>query len=412
MGNGEGIFAAHAERLRSYGLAVLPCDGKVPLVKWKTLTRPLSKATVEKLGTKHPTANIGFIPDLSGLVVVDVDDAAQVAEVEHIFGQTPVRARTSRGMHLYFGARKDQQIAACNLRSLGIEGEVKTGRCNVIAPPSQHPDTGWVYAYEGSGLDALRDIPPFDADKLYKLRPEAATSSGSRKVRDGSRKLWLNDRLCAEVMSCDTFDELLDVARTRNAEIPVRFFGKEPKPDAIVVQVAQAVWAAAERGHLEHRIGGQAAASISRQEWKLLTTADRRRAGDSLLLLTALRFEHTARCRRGETFVLVTEAMARTQYIEGWNWKQYLAPIRILCATGLLLKVKEAWGKKPAEYTLGKGRESSLVTLSPDLGGHPKGHARQKPSGAHNAFRAMQLVSTRRCELLLICVFQHAPHCA
>jgi hypothetical protein len=40
--------------------------------------------------------------------------------------------------------------------------------------------------------------------------------------------VWLNDRLCRDVAFCDSFEDLLDRARTLNEEIPRRFAGCEP----------------------------------------------------------------------------------------------------------------------------------------------------------------------------------------
>src|SRR5258706_15901181 len=98
------VFADHALDMVRRDLAVVPlAQDRTPLAqgfnKW---TRRPGECAVSRWAERHPDANIGLIPGLSNLFVADVDDASQVDEVERLFGKTPLRVRTSRGVHLYY----------------------------------------------------------------------------------------------------------------------------------------------------------------------------------------------------------------------------------------------------------------------------------------------------------------------
>ncbi len=139
-----GVFADAAADLSRRGLCVIPVklvprDGgrfdKKPLVKGFTKFRePPGGRTLKKWARAHPEAQIGVVTgELSGIVVVDVDDRSGVDQALRIFGGTPLIVRTRRGAHLYYRWTGER---CRNLRSEGLEIDVKGQGGFVVAPPS------------------------------------------------------------------------------------------------------------------------------------------------------------------------------------------------------------------------------------------------------------------------------------
>jgi len=215
------IFAAHARQLCSYGLAALPCDGKQPLVSgWNNWTRAPGQRFIERLSKKHPGANIGIVPGLSDLLIVDVDTASHTAEAERLFGPTPFRVRTGRGMHSYYRWKpKDRCAIPGNLRLRGLNVDLKTGRTIVIFPPSLH-DSGVRYAFDdGCNLDMLREVPPPRLDQILKSEQvDRKPLVRHDRIPEGFRAVTLNRWLCREAPFCETFDEVMAIARDINAD--------------------------------------------------------------------------------------------------------------------------------------------------------------------------------------------------
>ena len=92
-------FADAALVLWGYGLALIPLggdDGKVPLVRWKTLRHRPGRPYLESLTSRYSTANIGVLTGLSGVMVVDVDDPEQVDAMLARFGDTTLGGRSPR----------------------------------------------------------------------------------------------------------------------------------------------------------------------------------------------------------------------------------------------------------------------------------------------------------------------------
>jgi hypothetical protein len=348
------IFADNALELRAYGLAVLPCRGKAPRIEhWSRWKRPPSPRAVEQFARQHPDADIGFLPGLSRrpLLIADVDDPDHEREVERLLGPTPFRVVKGRGPHRYY---RDPGCAwlPSNLAALGLKVDLKAGKSIVIAPPSRH-HSGGTYKLDGCRWRDLERLPLPNLDRLQELlrsKPEANAKAG---MRDGSRKQWLNDRLCAHVSFCDGSDDLLDKGRTLNEEIPRQFPGATPLPDEIVVQRVMAVWK--QRDRFDMWFGRKAVAFTRAAELKQLCSMSRK-GSDAHTLLMLLRAEHGARCRRGNTFALVTEAMQRMQVIPGWDWRRYTAAIKLLLDAGFIVQVAPPmWatrGRRPAQYLL------------------------------------------------------------
>jgi hypothetical protein len=356
----DGIFASHALQLRAHGLAVLPIappvndgradDGKKPLIKGFNAWRgPPSVRTVELFAQKYPDANIAVLPGASNLFIADVDSAEQAAEVEELFGRTPLHVRTSRGLHFYYRNARGCDDLPASMRAIGLDVDLKAGNSVVLAPPSRH-HTGAIYRHEGSDWHALKHIPEPDLARVRALlaRKQTASLRGER-FTEGQRGLGLNRLLCKHAAFTETFDELLDVARTINEDF------LPPLDDAEVVKRTRAVWNDVQSGKLERWVGCKAVARITKDEISQLCAADRNGA-DAIALLMTLRAEHGARCRRGETFCIVAEAMQRAQTIPGWHWKRIARARDLLLQVGLIELVSPhtltPGGRLPAQYKL------------------------------------------------------------
>ena len=358
MAGASGIFADHALRLRWHGLAVLPIGfDKRPLInsfnKWRV---PPSVKTVKQLSSKFPNANLAFLPGLSGpkgLYIVDVDDAHQEHEVETLFGTTPVRVLTSRGVHLYY--RNFEGSSSGTLRKNGLNVDLKAGNSIVIAPPSRH-ESGAIYRHgEGSDWSALERLPTPNLEALKRLlrQRQREPFTRQRPVLKGKRHVTLNGTLCAHVWSVDTFDDLLDFARTQNdAYLP-------PNDDAEVVRLARDVWEARQEGRIQ-RYHRRTTGKGTDELLTLCRMAGGVEGSQAFALLTVLTALHSARCRRGETFSISARPMAEAQVIPGFTEFAYRRARNLLLKVGLIELVAEAIPKRQAaQYTLSRCRPAS-----------------------------------------------------
>ena len=357
-----GPFGTHALELMSWQLAVIPISrDRTPAVscfnKW---SRPPAPRTVARWVDVHAALNIAIIPGLSDLWVADADDADAEDAVQELLGPTPLRVQSSRGMHFYY--RKVAGRVPTSLRAHGLNVDLKTGNSLVIAPPSVHT-SGKIYALaEGCDWSAVADLPVPKLDALRRLveKPllRAEVRDDRSGMRDGSRKQWLNDKLCAHAAACDTEADLLDVARTLNEGLADR--GSEPLPDDVVVARTAQVWKDAEAGHLKPWIGRNGVARTDKAEMDSLATLNTKTAADALMLLLRLRIEHSARCLRGDTFTITPKAMSDAEVIPGWKPQRYRTARDLLLRADLLEEVSPfsntRGGRQSAQYRLPEAR--------------------------------------------------------
>lgn len=276
-------------------------------------------------------------------------------------------------MHLYYRDRRGTSDLPPNLAGLGLKVDLKAGNSVVIAPPSRH-ESGAIYRHDGCDWRALDWLPEPNLDRLYAALPSKPLADNAR-VTEGHRGLALNSILCRHAGFCDGFDELLDVARTHNANF------LPPLPDSEVVKRTRQAWRDAQAGKIEPWVGRKAVARTNADEIRRLNIMSRNNGSDAVTLLLLLRAEHGARCRRGETFCLATEAMQQKQTIPGWTSKRYAAARDVLLEAGLVVLASRCRsigsGWLPAQYRLAapedSGGRGSLVALSPEFGGGRRG---------------------------------------
>ncbi|MEO1472486.1 MAG: bifunctional DNA primase/polymerase [Pseudomonadota bacterium] len=351
--DGVAIFGAAAAGMADLGLAVIPVGAdKRPRIggfnHWKAGPGP---ETLERWSERFPNDNIGVLAGLSGLLVADVDEADQVEEVSDLLGPTPLQVRTSRGAHLYYRAPDGRPPAS--LRALGLKADLISGSKYVVAPPSRH-SSGARYEFVDADWSALRDLPEPRTERLEAMLADSRRENAGEGMRQGSRGLHLNDRLCARVGECKSSDELLQCAHELNQQFPEA--GLEPLDDAEVVKRAASVWLDFSEGTREWKSGRVATARLTMEEIRLLA-----RAGSvgcsAQMLLCVLRMMHGARVARGQTFAITPKAMACKQVIPGWTRQRYERARDVLLEAGFLTRIREHstasdGRRRSAQYTL------------------------------------------------------------
>ncbi len=181
------------------------------------------------------------------------------------------------------------------------------------------------------------------------------------QFRDGSRGLGLNDRLVRVAWSFETLDEMIDYARTWNADLSEYAF--EPMDDADVVRRATAVWRDREASKIERWQGRRAVAAVRADETQQLSAASRQGA-NALALLALLRAQHGARAARGETFAISVNPMVRDRVLGGWGARRLRNARNELLAQGYIRCVTKSTcgphGRSAAQYQFGERNATPL----------------------------------------------------
>lgn len=342
---GVNIFAEHAHGLRDAGLAVLPLapSDKEPEIagftKWRG--RPSHKS-ISGWAKKFPDSNIGYLPGLSGLVVVD-DDGGAADRIVETFGETPVKVQSRRGAHYFYRKPRGDMPKVVSLRSYGLNADLKHGHSIVVAPPSVH-ETGHVYGWLGCDADALKSLPVFPVDPLQKLLDsrKAKTQDQLKSeagFRGTSRELQLNDFLLRHVMNVEDVFELIDIAKTWNDDLPDR--GINSLTGDEVMKMVRAIWKDRQSGKLECFHGRRATVKVVMSEMDVLSAHGKEGTTLAFPLLVKLRGEHSGRMARGETFALNQGAMVREQTMPGWTRYDYEKARKVLLAAGFVQIVED-----------------------------------------------------------------------
>lgn len=125
----------------SRGWAFVPLDGKVPTQKeWTDKPR----APLQECERWARVGNVGMrTGSISGVVVIDVDDASILADLN--LPKTVTVETGGGGYHLYFQA-PDQRIGN-SVSKLAKKVDVRGEGGQVVFPGSIHPDTGKMYRW-------------------------------------------------------------------------------------------------------------------------------------------------------------------------------------------------------------------------------------------------------------------------
>ena len=172
------------------GFSVIPLDhpaapvatdpkqvGKVPVEKWEPYQHQLAdEDTLERwFGNSRPR-NIGIITGhVSGVVVVDSDDAEAVAWAQAHLPPTPIRTRTAKGEHWFY---RHPGVPVPNRARVQTEDgrlklDVRGDGGYVVSPGAQHA-SGVRYQVLGDWKTPLEQIPVFD---LAWITPSAKASA-------------------------------------------------------------------------------------------------------------------------------------------------------------------------------------------------------------------------------------------
>jgi hypothetical protein len=162
---------AEIERYDSLGLKLLPLLGKKPLCPWKEGV-PLEK-TIELV--ERYRGNIGFITGRSRIVVVDADDDEAIDFLKSL-PETPMKAKTSRGIHAYYRAPTELVPLMHGFRGLALD---------ILSQNSYAARREWL----GEVLSP-NDLPEFPNDLFPKEEPKVTTPvQGIERVRNYIRKI-------------------------------------------------------------------------------------------------------------------------------------------------------------------------------------------------------------------------------
>lgn len=222
-----------AEAAKLYALAGFPVfpvkpRGKTPLLAKHSGGSGHRDATtdvgiVERWWREHPDANIGVVPGMAGVLVLDLDGPEAEADAERlgVFAVRTATVRTPRGRHLYF-AHPGGRIGNSQLAP---KIDVRADAGYVVAPPSLHP-SGATYLWVADEGVQFNDPPPSVVDRL---------TSGKR-VAEGSRNNAITSYLGKLRRQGADFEELLAAAREFNSANCT-----PPLPEAEVVGVAKSI---------------------------------------------------------------------------------------------------------------------------------------------------------------------------
>jgi len=143
---------------KKYGLSVLPCKGKRPLIDWKRYQHTMvTEEEIDKWGSDYPKADIGLVcGSHSDTVVLEIDNEEAYISLDYdIPDNTPMVVTGSGRPHYHFRYPKKKGLILNNYSEPGQSGEIFSLRVeNQIAmiPPSIHPDTKKPYRWK-EGLE-------------------------------------------------------------------------------------------------------------------------------------------------------------------------------------------------------------------------------------------------------------------
>jgi Bifunctional DNA primase/polymerase, N-terminal len=231
----QPVYAEH-------GIATIPCidRSKRPLIKHPDKFG--CRASTE-IASKFPDARtFGFYTGpRSGITVLDVDVANEniLAAALDRHGSSPLIVRTGSGkFHALYRHNGERRSIRPWGKELKIDILGATGLC--IAPPSIGAN-GQYEIIEGSpdDLDRLPIMRGLE-DRLYHCdhagpRPQPRGDWSTMREHDG-RNNELFHQLGLEAHHVNSFDKLVDIARTRN-----QTFG-EPMEDAEIIKIAGNAW--------------------------------------------------------------------------------------------------------------------------------------------------------------------------
>ena len=242
-GSSSGLFEHWQRVYADRRIATVPCSAeKRPFV---SNPQRFGLRASQALALRFPDASVlGFCAGRrNGLTVLDVDttDERILGDALDRHGYTPLIVRTASGNYhaLYRHNGERRKIRPWGKKGLPID-VLGAGLC--IAPPSSSSE-GQYQIIKGclDDLDHLPIMRGLDAHFYLHNQPTLSPTSDPAKpwpeMREGDgRNDALFRQLGREAHDCDDFEQLLDLAQTRNAG-----FG-QPLTEGEISKIARSIW--------------------------------------------------------------------------------------------------------------------------------------------------------------------------
>ena len=327
-----------ALRLSALGVAVVPVDPeeKKPLIKGFSKWRgPPTRKPITQWWSNFPDAGLGILTGaISGLTVVDIDDATLIGEAIDTYGDTPLQTATpSGGRHLYFGHRNEGNKVRVGGHKIDIRGQGGL----VLAPPTMRADRRF-YSFVKGHWDCIPELPAIPRAQSARL------GITQRTIPVGERDNALFRHCLAQARHCDNFAALIDVAHTFNENcLPALSDGQ-------VEKTARSAWGYEITG--TNSVGTRGFTRIDSE-----MRDDLQPYPNAFVLMDQLKASHEG---RHSQFAIAAEAMVRDEVLVGWTEKRINKARRILVREGYL-RVVHRGGKgrgDPSQYAFtGKGAQ-------------------------------------------------------
>jgi hypothetical protein len=216
------------------GITAIPCstDEKKPLVShWTKMGLPASR----QLAIRFIDANaLGIVcGEHNRITTLDVDttDHGVLKEAIYRHSHPRVIVQTASGkFHGYYRFNGERRL----IRPWGNDLPIDVlGNGLILVPPSLFK-TGEYHFLEGGFDDLVRLTPITGIEDITEHQRKAY--SAEPQAKHGSRNNWLYRQCMKAAKHCDTLEQLIDVARTRNEEC------EPPMGDTEVMKVAGQAW--------------------------------------------------------------------------------------------------------------------------------------------------------------------------
>jgi hypothetical protein len=316
----KGVFSEWQPHYAERRIATFPvnADKKPAIRQWNQITL---RGSARLAGRFQDADAFGFqLGQKSQITALDVDtqDETILADALTCHGDTPFIVRTGGGYHAYYSYAGERRL----IRPYHDKPVDILGGGFVIAPPSE--SAKGTYQIISGTLDDLASLPPIHV-VLDGLRADA-------RIPEGKRNDTIFRFALEQARHSDTFDDLLDVLRTRNMDC-------EPQLcDDVLISTAKSAWRCEQEGR--NLVGrGRSVVTPHAVIDDLIGKSQ-----DAFVLLTLLHRHHW-----GRNFVLAN-AMAGQL---GWTRKRFAAARALLEMLGFIQLAASASFRSPAVYRLG-----------------------------------------------------------
>jgi Bifunctional DNA primase/polymerase, N-terminal/Primase C terminal 1 (PriCT-1) len=317
---GKGVFSEWQPHYAERRIVTFPvnADKKPAIRRWNQITLRGSARLAERF---QETDAFGFqLGPKSQITALDIDspDEAILADALACHGDTPSIVRTGGGYHAYYSYAGERRL----IRPYHQKPVDILGGGFVVAPPSVSQKG--TYQIISGTLDDLGSLP-----RLHVVLDELRAEAG---IPEGKRNNTLFRFALEQARHCESYENLLDVLRTRNMDC-------EPQlGDDVLIYTAKSAW----RYEQERRnlVGhGRSVVTPHSVIDELIGESQ-----DAFVLLTLLQRHHW-----GRNFVLANAMAAQL----GWTRKRLAAARTLLQTLGFIRLVMPASFRSPALYRLG-----------------------------------------------------------